>query len=200
MDATHDDSTGKQCDLNDAQHIFASSERTSERVRSLKHGDVFAVLDHYGDIRPIEEGDEGLYYDGTRFLSRFMLEMDGARPLLLGSTVRDDNDQLTVTLTNPDVFQGDHIYRPANSLHVSKKIFLFEGALYQEIRLENYSFETVETVLRLRFAADYNDIYEVRGMSRTQRGLDLIPGVEKDNVSLHYEGLDGELRSTLIRS
>jgi len=95
----------------DALHIVASAERTGDRLRSLKHGDAFAVFDHYGDIRPAQSGEEGLYYDGTRFLSCLSVEIDGVRPMLLGSTVRDDNDQLTVTLTNPDVFLGSELYR-----------------------------------------------------------------------------------------
>lgn len=182
----------------DIQHILVNGERTGELTRVLKHGDLFAVLDHYGDIRPIKTGEEGLYLDGTRFLSCFMLEMDQARPLLLGSTVRDDNDQLIVTLTNPDVFLGDKSKLPGNSLHVSRKLFLFDGVCYQDIRVQNYGFGTVNTLLAIRFAADYADIYEVRGVSRKERGLDLIPDVEDSRVILHYEGLDGELRSTMI--
>jgi glycogen debranching enzyme len=194
----HDFDKPEQAGVSDALHIVASAERTSERVRSLKHGDTFAVFDHYGDIRPAQSGEEGLYYDGTRFLSCLSLEIDGVRPMLLGSTVRDDNDQLTVTLTNPDVFLGSKLYWPANSLHIAKKIFLYGAVCYQHIGLENYAFEPVDTVLTIRFSADYMDIYEVRGMSRKERGLDLIPDVEADKVGLHYEGLDGELRSTLI--
>ena len=194
----HEPNESQKPGPNDAVHIVASADRTGERVRSLKHGDAFAVFDHYGDIRSAQSGEEGLYYDGTRFLSRLSVEIDGARPMLLGSTVRDDNDQLTVTLTNPDVFLGNKLDQPANSLHIAKKIFLCEAACYQEIRLENYAFESVNTVLTVRFSADYMDIYEVRGMSRKERGLDLLPDVEEDKVGLHYEGLDGELRSTSI--
>jgi glycogen debranching enzyme len=188
-----------QADPIDAQHILANAERTGERVRSLKYGDTFAVFDHYGDIRPIQTGEEGLYYDGTRFLSCLILELDGSRPLLLGSTVRDDNDQLIVTLTNPDLFLSNRLYLPANSLHISRKTFLFEAVCYQEIRLENYAFESVDILLAFQFSSDYADIYEVRGMSRKNRGLVLPQDVEQDKVNLYYEGLDAELRSTTIK-
>jgi len=33
-------------------HILAASSRADERTRVLRHGDTFAVLDHYGDIKP----------------------------------------------------------------------------------------------------------------------------------------------------
>jgi glycogen debranching enzyme len=183
---------------NDAQHILANAERTAERLRSLKHGDTFAVFDHYGDIRPTNTGEEGLYYDGTRFLSCLTLDLDGLRPLLLGSTVRDDNDQLIVTLTNPDMFAGGQLHLAANSLHLSRRTFLLDEVCYVEIQLENYSFKSVDTSLTIRFGADYMDIYEVRGMSRSSRGKYMTPCVAENKVSLSYVGLDAERRTTVI--
>lgn len=181
-----------------AQHIVATAERTADRVRSLKYGDTFAVFDHYGDIRPMHSSEEGLYYDGTRFLSSLMLDLDELRPLLLGSTVRDDNDQLVVTLTNSDWFVDGRLKLEANSLHISKKMFLLDSVCYLEVRLENFSFQPVETNLSIHFAADYSDIYEVRGMSRKNRGKYMTPCVTENKVSLSYMGLDLERRTTAI--
>jgi glycogen debranching enzyme len=129
---------------NNSQHILANAERTSDRVRSLKHRDTFAVFDHYGDICPVLTGEDGLYYDGTRFLCGFVMDLNCATPLLLGSTVRDDNGQFIVNLTNSDLFRDGKLYLPANSIHISRKIFLFDAALYAEIKLENYAFEATE--------------------------------------------------------
>jgi glycogen debranching enzyme len=184
---------------NDAQHILVNAERTAEHLRSLKCGDTFAVFDHYGDIRPIATGEEGLYYDGTRFLSGLTLSLNGSRPMLLGSTVRDDNDQLIVTLTNPDLFLDDQLILPANSLHISKRTFLRDATFYLEVCIENYAFEAVDSMLTIQFSSDYKDIYEVRGMSRKARGHDLAPEVEESKATLHYLGLDDELRSTRIK-
>ena len=68
-------------------HILAAAGSAGERTRVLKHGDTFVVFDHYGDIKPGGLGEEGLYHDGTRFLSCLMLELEGGRPFFLGSTV-----------------------------------------------------------------------------------------------------------------
>ena len=84
-------------------HILAASSLADERTRVLKHGDTFAVFDHYGDIKPGGLGEEGLYHEGTRYLSCLLLELEGGRPFFLSSTVRDENDQLAVALTNPDL-------------------------------------------------------------------------------------------------
>src|SRR3984885_13344253 len=136
-----------------AQHILVHADRSAERIRSLKCGDTFAVFNHFGDMRPAPSGEEGVYLDGTRFLSTFMLYLDGFRPLILGSTVRDDNDQLVVTLTNPDLFIDGALHLPANSLHISKRIFLLDAVCYVELRIENYSCQAVDPTLTLSVTA-----------------------------------------------
>src|ERR1700728_1740141 len=175
---------GAENRFTDAQHILVHADRSAERIRSLKCGDTFAVFNHFGDMRPAPSGEEGLYLDGTRFLSTFMLHLDGFRPLILGSTVRDDNDQLIVTLTNPDIFVDGELHLPANSLHISKRVFLLDAACYMEIRVENYSSQPVDPVLTLSVAADFKDIYEVRGMARQKHGDLDEPVVEDHRIIL----------------
>src|ERR1700733_12110373 len=128
----------------------------------------------------------------------FTLYLDGFRPLLLGSTVRDDNDQLIVTLTNPDLFVDGELCLPANSLHISKRAFLLDAVCYVEIGIENYSMQVVDSALTLRVAADFKDIYEVRGMAREKHGEIREPLVGDDTIMLGYGGLDDEERVTSI--
>ena len=51
--------------------------------------------------RPWQPGRASIHRD-TRHLSHLYLTLDGHRPLLLSSTVRDDNAVLICDLTNPD--------------------------------------------------------------------------------------------------
>jgi glycogen debranching enzyme len=183
----------------DAHHVLAASSLTDERVRVLKHGDTFALFDRYGDIRPSQNGEEGLYHDGTRFLSRFLLELEGARPFLLSSTVRDDNDQLSVALTNPDLCREGRVYLPMGALHLAWRKFLWMGALYQELRIENHGTRPVKAAIGLQFAADFADIYEVRGLKRKARGRDLESTLTDREVTLGYRGLDEIVRRTLLQ-
>ncbi len=183
----------------EAHHVLADSSLTDERIRVLKHGDTFALFDQYGDIRPSLKGEAGLFHDGTRFLSRFLLEFEGARPFLLSSTVRDDNDQLSVALTNPDLCREGRVYLPMGSLHLAWRKFLWMGCLYQELRVENHSMQPVEATIGVEFAADFADIYEVRGLKRKARGEDLEPLLTDQAVTLGYRGLDGVVRSTVLR-
>src|SRR5262245_61196734 len=179
-------------------HIQAAASVVDERTRVLKHGDTFAVFDHYGDIKPGGLGEEGLYYEGTRFLSRLLLELEGARPFFLNSTVRDENDQLAVALTNPDLFRGGQVRVPLGTLHLGIKRFLWQAVCYQLVRVKNHGLKPVEASLELRFGADYADIFEVRGLRRKARGKDLAPEVTGQRVILGYQGLDGVVRRTLL--
>src|SRR3569833_491820 len=86
--------------------------------RTLKHGDTFAVFDDHGDIGASAGGADGVYFDDTRFLSRIELTLNGLQLLLLGSSIRDDNTQLTVDLTNPDMYFDDKLVMPKDTLHI----------------------------------------------------------------------------------
>jgi glycogen debranching enzyme len=184
-------------DSNDgAGNIVAEPCLTNGLTRILKHGDTFAVFDHYGNIRPLRKSEEGVYHDGTRFVSCLMLDLDGVSPFFLSSTVRDDNDQLTVALTNPDLRCQTLNPLPLGSLHIGRKIFLWHGVCYQEVMIENHSRERVVTRLRIRCGADYADIFEVQGSARPARGQDLPPRVEDSAIVLSYRGLDHVQRRT----
>jgi len=181
-----------------AAHILAASSPADERTRVLKHGDTFAVLDRYGDIKPGGLGEEGLYHDGTRFLSCLLLELDGQRPFFLSSTVREENDQLAVALTNPDLLRDGAVWLPLGTLHLALKTFLWRGVCYQQLRVKNHARQRVDATLGLHFEADFADIFEVRGMKRTARGQDLAPRVTGESVVLGYRGLDGVVRHTRL--
>jgi glycogen debranching enzyme len=165
----------------------------------LKHGDTFAVFDHYGDIKPGGLGEEGLYHEGTRFLSCLLLELEGRRPFFLSSTIRDENDQLDVALTNPDLLRDGQVRFPLGALHLALRKFLWRGVYYQQLRIRNHALKPLEITLSLHFEADFADIFEVSGMKRKARGQDLVPEVTDDRAVLSYRGLDGVVRRTLLQ-
>src|SRR5262245_20215460 len=87
---------------NDSYYILATSALADDRTKVLKQGESFAVLNRYGDIQPIGLGEQGIYHEGTRFLSRFELRLGKKRLLLLNSNIDQDNILMMVDLTNPD--------------------------------------------------------------------------------------------------
>jgi glycogen debranching enzyme len=182
----------------DPFYILAASPLADEQTRVLKHGDTFAVFDHYGDIKPSGLGEEGLYHEGTRFLSYFLLGLGQERPLFLSSTVKDENELLAVDLTNPDLFGAGRVAVPRGTLHVARSKFLWDGACHERLHVRNYGLDPVQVAFSFRFGADFADIFEVRGTRRARKGRDLEPAVHESAVVLAYEGLDGVVRRTRL--
>ncbi len=184
--------------IKDEYYILATSAMADDRTRVLKHGETFAVFDRYGDIQPVGRGMLGLYHEGTRFLSRLSLSLQEGRPLLLSSTIKEDNALFTVDLTNADVHRHGRVVIPRGTIHLCRSTFLWQGTCFHRLRLANFGLMPVEVAFSLRFEADFADVFEVRGFARSRRGHRLPAIVDGDSVTLAYEGLDGLLRRTKI--
>ena len=83
--------------------ITARASPPDDRTRVLKYGTMFAVFDRQGDIEPVGLAEQGIFFEGTRHFSQFAMQLGGKRPLLLSSTVREDNSLLTADLANIDL-------------------------------------------------------------------------------------------------
>lgn len=184
--------------LGEQWYILATSSPADERRRVLKHHDIFAMFDRFGDIQPIGLGEEGIYHGDTCFLSHHELQIEGVRPMFLNSTVRDDNGLFVVELMNPDLHPegGNRIAK--GDLHVFRAKLLWNNACYEHVRIVNYGLEPIEVTLSMEFGADYKDIFEVRGFHREQRGKMLEAEVSNQELLLGYRGLDNVVRKTRI--
>ena len=174
-------------------YLLATSERVDDRTRVLKSGDTFGVFDRYGDVQPIGLGEQGMYHTDTRFVSQLELRLGDERPLLLNSTVREDNALLTVDLTNPDIVYSDGVVVQRGTLHLFRAIFLSERRRHERLTISNFGLDAVELNLRFVFESDFADLFEVRGVRRERRGKQTA-ACDDHSVSFHYEGLDGVKR------
>jgi glycogen debranching enzyme len=150
--------------------IVSAAERPATLSRVLKQGDAFAVFDTYGDVVPGPGSEHGFYFAGTRFLSRFELRLGQRQPLLLSSTISDDNVVFTADLTNPDLFKDGRVRLPRGILHLFRTRMLLDGCWLECVRVSNYGLEPLETPLAFQFDADFADVFEVRGTQRAARG------------------------------
>ena len=162
----------------------------------LKQGDTFLVVDLFGDIQAYESHAEGLFFADTRYMSHLLLTVNGHRPLRLSSSMTADNLSLVTDLTNPDIVTGEGGALPKDTLHVLRTKTLDNGACFERIEIRNYGQDPVDVELVLRFAADFADIFEVRGQVRPRRGRLLRPVLRDEQAVLAYEGLDGVVRET----
>jgi glycogen debranching enzyme len=164
---------------------------------ALKNNEQFLVADAFGDISG--QGD-GLFYRDTRLLSRFRLEIGDATPALLSSGVSHDNVFFRADVTNrplPELELGGGVTQEG-VIHLERARFLWDGRMYERLKFAHFGRGSVPAPLKLGFGADFADIFEVRGYERRARGRLMPPAIEGDTVTLAYEGLDGELRRSVI--
>jgi glycogen debranching enzyme len=150
--------------------IAVSATLQQRRTRTLKHGDTFAVFDHRGDIGGEPGNPEGLYYRDTRMLSQLQLLLEEGRPLLLSSTTQDDNAVFTADLSNPDLLEDGKIALRRENIHLNRMKFIWDGACYERLVVRNFADRPLSLRLTYRFAADFADLFEVRGEHRSARG------------------------------
>jgi glycogen debranching enzyme len=183
----------------DKYYILASSSYADDKVCVLNYEDSFGVFDRWGDLKQIGSGVQGIYHQGTRFLSEMEIELNHYRPLLLSSNIKNENEILSVDLTNPDIDDGAMLIAKG-SIHIARTKFLQNGSLHELVILTNYGEGDYDLEFAFSFRGDFKDIFEVRGMARKQRGKLADPIIEGDNVvRLCYEGLDHIRRETHLQ-
>ena len=163
---------------------------------ALKYDEEFLVADELGDVTG--EGD-GLFYNDTRLLSRFNLTVGGKSPSLLSSGLSEDNVYFRANVTNRPLPElGGQQRTREGVIHIERTRLLWDSRLYEQLTLTNYGDQEVHAPLRFGFAADFADIFEVRGHARQSRGRLLPPRIDAASVTFMYEGRDGVLRSCVI--
>src|SRR6201996_3059852 len=151
-------------------YIQATESIQQRWPRTLKQGDTFAMFDALGDCIAPGLTPGGVFHNDTRYLSGVQMLLDGQRPLLLSSAVDSENVVLTVDLSNPDIYQGGKIVMPRETLHVRRSKFLWDGTCHERIAVHNFGAQKQSCFLSINFAADFADLFEIRGMQRPRRG------------------------------
>jgi glycogen debranching enzyme len=179
-------------------YIATKSAPKDDRARVLKYGSMFAVFDRLGDITQEGLGEQGIFYEGTRYLSEMTLRLWSERPLLLSSTIEPNNFLFTADLANLDVSRGESVAIHRGTLHLLRSRFLWRSTAYEELEFVNYGMEPLSVPLSIFFAADFADIFEVRGTPREHRGRQLDGVSSRNGIVLAYEGLDNIIRKMSI--
>ncbi|MFT2008696.1 amylo-alpha-1,6-glucosidase [Pontibacter sp. 13R65] len=180
-------------------YISADSTYADDRVQVLNHCDTFGIFDRWGDILPIGKGTQGIYYRDTRFISRLELRLNNQRPLLLSSNIKEENEILSVDLTNSEMELDNGKVLHHGSIHIRRSQFVKDNLYHEKIELENYNGESYPLDLSLKLAGDFRDIFEIRGLERSRRGEILeTQCVDHKTLILAYRGLDGLVRKAKV--
>ena len=157
--------------------------------RTLKQGDCFAVLDSHADIGASPGGPDGIFFCDTRYLSHLEMLLNGKQPLLLGSTVRDDN---SIPHRRPD--QSRYLSRSASSCSrrtcctSCARFFSWHGAAYQRLRIQNHGDRPFDVRLSIRFRQRLRrPVRGARTAPRAPRHRDR-GGSAKPRLRLNYHG------------
>lgn len=168
----------------------------SGRPVVVKQGDLFLLCTPEGDVLPGTE--QGLYFHDMRHLCAETLRLQG---LPLVSLLADAQDQgrAIFELTNRDLPAApDARGVRKRSLGIRREKRL--GQTYeQRIQVQNFTTEPVRFALSLRVAADFADMFQVRGAVPARRGTLEPPDWQDTTLWLRYQGADGHLRQTVLR-
>jgi glycogen debranching enzyme len=179
-------------DLDGAPSVPAEARR---ELIALKSGSHFVCTRTDGDIRAAGASGEGLYFADTRHLSEVRLTVGGLEPVLL-SSVMESGHHAVINATNPALLNGTTVI-PQDTLNVRRTV-LVDDRLYYRVRLRNFHHEPVETVVGLSLAADFADVFEVRGADRRSSGEFTPPSRDGDRLRFGYLAADGQRRATLV--
>lgn len=174
-----------------------SPERVEAQTEVIKYNELFLVTLPDGSIPSGYPGGLGLYFRDTRFLSTLEFLVEEREPNLLSSGVRYSYFS-QCDLANPELKVSSGTVVPLQSLHF-RFLRLINDAFYQRFRVRNYNLFPVTINLTFRLGADFRDIFEIRGVKRPRRGEPVPVTWQREGAVFRYLGLDGLLRSTVIR-
>ena len=160
---------------------------TSASKLVLVNGHSFAVSDEGGDVGGGASAD-GLYFRDTRYLSVFRLTLNGA-PLVPLASDPGRSTIATVHLANRHLTtrSGTQVLPQTISVRRTRTL---DDALRDEIELVNYNGFPVPFRLDMEVAADFRDMFEIRGIAHAAAGTIEPAVVAEGKVSLRYRGRD----------
>jgi glycogen debranching enzyme len=168
----------------------------ASKTLAIKEGETFLYADLEGNLDHGGDYGLGLYHKDTRFLSHFRMEVSGRNPVLLSSS-SERGYMSYVDLTNPDLYDGDVVAVAQQTLNI-RRIRAINGKLFERVRIKNYNPHPIALELGFSLAADFADIFEVRGMAREKHIPPDRPTAEGNQVRFTSTGLDGAHRTTVV--
>lgn len=176
----------------DKYHISSDAVNADERIKVLNHFDSFGIFDRWGNIQPHGKMVHGIYHEGTRFINKLLLLVNNEKPVLLSSSIKENNDVLSVDLTNQACSLTE------GSVHLSRSQFIRNRAYYESIRCVQFGDQPCSFELTLLFDGDFKDIFEIRGIRRNVAVPPVIHQYTDKTLTIHYDGLDNVERESII--
>jgi glycogen debranching enzyme len=144
---------------------------------SILDGNHFVVSDRQGDLEATPSVNHGLFLNDTRYLSRWVLTINGQQPKVLSI---DDTAYYCVrffmALATGAVYIDSH-------LSVIRSRSVGDG-FNETLQLVNHSNDAMDLEIRIEADADFSDLFEVKNMC--QKKGELFRKVEGSTLVLGY--------------
>ncbi|MFE9917190.1 glycogen debranching N-terminal domain-containing protein [Micromonospora sp. NPDC005553] len=141
-------------------------------------GNVFAISDAQGDIEPDPQAPVGVFAYDTRFLSHWVLTIDGER---INALSRDDMTY----------FETRFVLVPGTSSHyVDADVSIIRyrsvhDCMHENITVLNHSPEPADFTIRVEMGSDFTDIAEIGHLRR--RAVEITPDSANRQLVLRYQ-------------
>jgi glycogen debranching enzyme len=180
--------------LEQAPQVLAEA---SNELLVSKGGSLFVCSRPNGDIHPGFATGEGLYSNDTRHLSEFRVVLGGTVPVLLSTSVGSLH-KATIHAANPDLWDDKGLGVPQLTI-IMQRSRLVADRLYERIDLVNNGRDPARTTLEVYVAADFADIFEVRGKRQRLSQGELLEPVQTDSrLCFAWQDQDGVVAQTDI--
>src|SRR5260370_27958983 len=151
---------------------------------SILEGNTFAVSDLGGDIDASPTETKGLFAWDTRYLSRWLLTLDGKTPNVLST------DDLAFFSAQFFLVPGTGTVYVDADLSIIRTREVGDG-FHESLRILNHKAEPVDVDVRIAAAADFADLFEVKD-ALAKKG-ERYTRVERDRLVFGYR------RETFVR-
>lgn len=154
-------------------------------------GTTFVVSDRRGDIAISPKDAEGLFHGDTRFLSRWVLTVNGQRPNSLSADdIRYFSSQFFLV---PDT----------GTIYVNAPFSILRqravgGGFHEDLKISNHTEKPLDLDIRIEAAADFADLFQVKDTEFDRKG-EFYSRIETNRLVLGYRR-EGFVRETWITS
>jgi glycogen debranching enzyme len=174
---------------------FGSVEDISDAL-ILREQNTFLVGDYSGNVVAGNNRGLGLYFRDTRHLSTYSLELDGSWPVVLLTTA-DSGHSCEQVLGNHRFERGEEVAGRC-TIELHRRVQVVADGLVERLHLTNFNPFGVTLTVTYCIAADFADIFEVRGHKRRQLEHHRSTACGEHHVRFDYEGADSVRRTTRI--
>lgn len=161
---------------------------------TLKFDELFLVGQSFTDAT--HESGAGLYLRDTRHLSQLRITINGQPLDRLALQPTSSSSAIIISANAGESRHGEEGF-PARTVGVEQHIELISD-LHNRIAVQSYNEGVRKATIALEAAADFRDLFDIRGFAAWERGASLPVDVNDYEFTLGYKGVDGLVAKTQL--